>query len=570
MIKPSGFKATRNLGAIGALMILGGCGDGGGGSVASVSAPAGPTTNTTLASLVASQSFANNAATATDTIAASANVTAASSTSQPLTFSYDLASNSYTVSTQGRSQTFAPSTQTSATGGIAVYSVTSGTTTDRLTIETASVTGYGSTSPQYSGLGYWQRTVTGSGSSDVSVDFFIYGIGSAASAVPHTGSAAYATSVYGLVSPIGSEARFFQGTGRMDVDFLDGLLTTSATLSETGIVSQAKYGSGATINGSGTLSSNANAFSGSLVYTGLNSKSSGTLSGQFYGPTAQELGASFSTTGADGSSASGVIWGNQNSSLPPVNQTTVNIVADQTFAAQGAQMTNSASPAPTFAAGTVAVTTAGAVTLTPAGLPTATLTSSNIITGTNANFTSYSQTNANGTIAVNLYKVGSSNTELALTYMSFGNWQGPVAAGSSTTATSWFAYGLGTDASVIQARTGSASYSGVAYGTAYNSATNASAGVTGTASFAVNFDMQGYFGSFGLKNTTTNYGTFNVSGSLAAGVAQTASVTGVTAGTGTFQPAFYGPNGQEFGGPFQISIPGATTTIVGVAAGKGG
>jgi hypothetical protein len=101
------FKAAGNLGAIGAIMMLSGCGDGGGGSVASVSTPAAPTSNTTLASLVASQSFANNAASETDTIAASANVTAASSTSHPLTFSYDLASNSYTVSTQGRSQTFA-------------------------------------------------------------------------------------------------------------------------------------------------------------------------------------------------------------------------------------------------------------------------------------------------------------------------------------------------------------------------------------------------------------------------------------------------------------------------------
>ena len=564
------FRAAGNLGAIGAIMMLGGCGDGGGGSVASVSKPAASASNITLASLVANQSFANNAASETDTIAASANVTAASSSSHPLTFSYDLASNSYTVSTQGRSQTFAPSTRTSATGGIAVYALTSGTTADRLTIETASVTGYAATSPQYSGLGYWQHTVTGSASSDVSVDFFVYGLSSAASAVPRTGSAAYATSVYGLVSPIGSEARFFQGTGRMDVDFVDGLLTTRAALSETGIVSQTNYGSGAAINGSGSLSSSANAFSGSVVYTGLNNKSNGTLTGQFYGPTAQELGASFATTGTDGSSASGVIWGNQNSSLPPVNQTTVNIVADQTFAAQGAQMADSGNPTPTIAAGTVAVTTAGAVTVTPAGLPTAKLTSSNIITSSNANFTAYSQANANGTIAVNLYKVGSDNAELALTYMSFGNWQGPAAAGSSTTATSWFAYGLGTDAAVIQARTGSANYSGVAYGTAYNSATNASASVNGTASFAVNFDMQGYFGSFGLKNTATNYGTFNASGSLANGMAQTGSVTGVTAGTGTIQPAFYGPNGQEFGGPFQIFLPGASTTIVGVAAGKSG
>ena len=66
-----------------------------------------------------------------------------------------------------------------------------------------------------------------------------------------------------------------------------------------------------------------------------------------------------------------------------------------------------------------------------------------------------------------------------------------------------------------------------------------------------------------MKSATTNYGTFNVSGVLASGAAQFGSLTGVTAGAGSILPAFYGPNGQEFGGPFRISIPTATTTIVG-------
>jgi len=627
------FKALGIPCTIGAIMLLGGCGgDGGGGSVASVSTVATPTTSTTLADLVASQSFANNAASAHDTIAASANVSAASSTSQALTFSYDLPSNSYTVSTQGRSQKFAPANlltaaQSGAGGGISVYSITSGTTTDRLTIEAASITGYSATSPQYSGLGYWQRTVTGTGSSDVTVDFFIYGLPSTAAQVPRTGSAAYATSVYGLVSPIGLEARFFQGTGRMDIDFANALMTTSATLSETGIVSQTNYGSGATLSGSGSLSSSANAFTGTVVYTGLNSRSSGTLAGQFYGPVAQNLGASFTTTGIDGSSASGVIWGNENSSLPPLAQTVASTststststsgststtttapVTTQSYAIQGAQMVESASPTTAIAAGTISISSDGGATVAPAGLTSVTLTSSNAVnttststttgtsgtsgtsgttsappstgtstttaTGTvastNTNFSDYVVTNANGTTAINLYKPGSANTEVALTYMSFGSWQGPATPGSSTQAVSWFTYGLATSASVIQARSGSANYTGVAYGTAYNSATNASAGVTGTATFAINFDMQGYFGSFGLKSAGTDYGTFNASGSLASGVAQTGTLTGVTAGSGTIVPAFYGPAAQEFGGPFKISIPSANTTIVGVAAGKGG
>jgi hypothetical protein len=532
----------------------GSSGSSGSGSSSTTTTTAAPT----LATLTASQTFANNAATSTATIAAStANVTTSASTSQPLTIAYDLAANSYTITTQGRTQTFGAANLVSATNGVAIYSTTSGATTDRLTLESANVSGYQSIYPQYSGLGYWQRTVSGNASSSISVDFFLYGLNTAASAVPRTGQAVYDTSVYGLVTEPGLEARFFQGSGQMNVDFAQGLFTTSATASETGIVTQSNYGSGVTITGSGTLSSTANALTGSITYSGLSSTSSGTLSGQFYGPTAQELGAAFTTSGGDGSSTSGVIWGNQDSAASPANLTLTDIVATQTFTATEATTGPSGTSLGTAA---VILAPAGLVTVTPAGQTGTTFTSSDIVTGSNANFTSYSQ----GGVALDLYKAGSSNTELALTYSDFGSWTG------SSGNTAWFVYGLGTSASVIQAHTGSASYTGVAYGTAYNSSTGTSASVSGTAAFTVNFDLEGYSGSFGLKNATTNYGTFNTTGTIAAGVAQVGGVTGVTAGTGTFAPAFYGPTGQEFGGPFQIAIPGQSTTIVGAAVGKGG
>jgi hypothetical protein len=561
---------------VSALLALGGCSGGGGGGMATVTPtpPPPPPTNTSLASLVASQNFANNAATQTATIdTTTENVTAGASTSQALTVAYDVTANSYTITTQGRSQTFAPANMTSAANGIAIFAITNGSTADRLTLESASVTGYSSSYPQYSGLGYWQRTTTGTGSSsDVSVDFFTYGLNSTASQVPRTGQSAFGTSVYGLVTLPGSEARFFQGTGRMDVDFLDGLFNTVATAGETGIQSQTNYGSGTVITGSGTLSSSANALSGTITYGGLNSKSTGTVNGQFYGPAAQELGAAFTTSGNDGSSTSGVIWGNQNSTLAPVNLTIANIVADQSFVSSEAQVPevpNGAGMTLFIETGEVDVTAAGAITVSPHGLPSVTVTSADKVAGSNANFTAYSQAYGNGAIAVDLYKPGSANTELALTYLTFGSWQGPRSSGSSSTATSWFVYGMGTAPSVIEARSGSANYTGVAYGTAYNTATASSANVNGTASFTVNFDLGGYSGSFGLKNATTNYGTFNATGTMATGT-PFGSLTGTTAGSGIIMPAFYGPAAQEFGGPFQITIPGSTTTIVGAVAAKGG
>jgi hypothetical protein len=160
---------------------------------------------------------------------------------------------------------------------------------------------------------------------------------------------------------------------------------------------------------------------------------------------------------------------------------------------------------------------------------------------------------------------------LQLTYASFGAWQGPQnTTYGNGTVVQYFVYGLDTISNVLAARTGSANYTGVAYATAYNAATNTSAGVNGTARFAVNFDLGGYSGSFGLKNTSTDYGSFNVGGAISNGAAAQGSITGVTAGSGQFNPAFYGPTGQEFGGPFQISIPATNTTIVGAAVSKTG
>jgi hypothetical protein len=237
-----------------------------------------------------------------------------------------------------------------------------------------------------------------------------------------------------------------------------------------------------------------------------------------------------------------------------------NIVSDQTFTAQGAQFTGAVGTSATLGAGTVELNPSGAITVSPAGLSSVALTSSDKVSSGNANFTAYDS----GGTQVSIYKAGSSNTELALTYSTFGSWQGPSGG------TSYFVYGLATDPAVIAARTGSANYTGVAYGTAINTATAVIASVNGTATFAVNFDMGGYSGSFGLKNSSTNYGTFNVSGTITSGTANVGGVTGVTAGSGTIAPAFFGPTGQEFGGPFQIAIPTATTTIVGAVVAKGG
>lgn len=563
--------------AIIAVLILAGCGGAGNDQVASTPAPmptSTPAVTTSLAKLVASQSFGNVAAGLTATIdATSGKTTAGTAAADQLTFSYDLPSNTYTVAVNGRSQSFAPSSQASAANGVGVYSVANGATTDRLTLEFASLSGYAAASPQYSGLGYWQHTVGSAASNAVNVDFFIFGLPSSAAQVPRTGQAAYATSVYGLVNVPGQDTRFIQGSGRMDVDFADGVFTTSASASETGIVDQSNYGTGATLSGSGTLSASANAFSGTVTYTGLAAKASGTLQGQFFGPKAQELGAAFSAAGSDGSSASGVIWGNQNGTLTPQTIALGTITGDQTFAAASVVTSVPAgggSPTQASGAGSVEVNPGVAITVALPGLATQVLTGANQITTAPANFVGYQTGSGSSAVTVDFYKTGSANSEVALTYLTFGSWTGPAGtAANSPDATAWFAFGLPSTASAIAARSGSASYAGVAYGTAF-AANGSGSAVSGKASFSVNFDLGGWTGSFTLKGAAADYGSFNATGTIAAGVAQAGGVTGTTAGSGSFAPTFYGPTGQEFGGPFHLAIPGQGTTIAGVIAAKGG
>lgn len=566
------------------LLTLAACGDGGGGTVNSGGSTPPPASNTSLASLTVSQSFTNNAATQTANFAlGTGNTNSGSSDTQALVISYDATNSSYTISTQGRSATFAPADLVSQASGVAVYSKTKGNTTDRLTNLAANVTGYDSAGPKYSGLAYWQRYTVDGTSEATTFDIFTYGLDTPATGVPRTGQAAYNTTVFGLVTVPGSEPRLIQGYGRFDVSFVDGVFTTSAATTEKGLVTGNAYaGDTIGIAGSGALSSTNGTFSGTVTYAGSGNGSTGSLAGRFYGPTGQELGAEFTTNGTDGSAASGAIWGIKSTSLTPLNLTLANLATDQTFTAASAQVVTGGSGSTAYAntdSGTTqaALTTAGGIALTPvnSSMTAASFAKTDAIIASDPNFASYRKTENGLTRTLDTYTPGSANKELALTYLTFARWRDtPVSPTGVTSLAQYSVYGLGTPAIAIAARTGSAHYAGFAYGTAYDGSNATGAAVKGAASFDVSFALGGYSGSIALKNSATDYGTFNVSGTIESGLAQVGTLTGVTAGSGRIGPSFYGPKGQEFGGPFLISVPNgtgtATTTIVGAAVAKGG
>jgi hypothetical protein len=350
--------------------------------------------------------------------------------------------------------------------------------------------------------------------------------------VPRTGQAAYSTNVFGLATTPGYEPIAFQGTGRFDVNFLTGVFSTSASTTETGLVTgYGVSGGGVGITGSGHLSSSDGTFSGTVGYGGQNASGQGALAGRFYGPNGTELGATFSASGADGSAASGAIVGVQNSSLAPTNLNLTNLVADQLYYIQGEQFVRMQTPTGDVnASATLGYSQAQqsvsgnfSVTTPTTEFQGGTFAATDQVSARLPNFTSYQKTTNGQVSTLDLYKTGAGNTELALTYLSFGRWGAvvPENGGFTANASYYFVYGFRTDASAIAARTGTASYNGVAYGAGFNAATGTAYDVTGTSAFNVDFSHSTYSGALALKGGgsagTANFGSFGFAGALSSG-----------------------------------------------------
>ncbi|WP_414714436.1 transferrin-binding protein-like solute binding protein [Sphingobium sp.] len=111
-----------------------------------------------------------------------------------------------------------------------------------------------------------------------------------------------------------------------------------------------------------------------------------------------------------------------------------------------------------------------------------------------------------------------------------------------------------------------------------NSTTGASYAITGTSSYDVNFSSQSYSGALRLSGTGSsgpvNFGLFTFDGAMVRGQGVSTPLNQGATAVGTVTTQFYGPTGQEIGGPFQLTVPtgspGAGTSIAGAALAKGG
>ncbi|HKX87740.1 MAG TPA: hypothetical protein VJM13_00900, partial [Sphingopyxis sp.] len=212
---------------------------------------------------------------------------------------YDATTQGYTLTVNDRSQTFLPADidpgQSNAT--ITVYVRTAGSTTDSLTLTNAGTSG--PLTYRYVGSAFWQRTINGLTSISGNVDALVYGALTAANAVPRTGQAHYELGLLGAFARSGGVTSV-SGDGAMQVDFASGRLAADVRLGNTG----------GSWQGTGTVASTGNGFSGDFASFISDRQYTGQFSGHFFGPGAEEAGAAFHGRSAgDGSVFVGTIMG---------------------------------------------------------------------------------------------------------------------------------------------------------------------------------------------------------------------------------------------------------------------
>lgn len=560
-----------------AAMLLAACGGSGGNRGVAPIAPPPPTpaptptpTNSSITNLTVDQSFGGPAATSDSEFNLTSGTTVRSGGAPAsLSVSYNAAARSYTLVLGDRTQTFAQTDRgESPIPGEALYQKSTDQGRDRLTLVTTPYTG--DTTNRYVGMGFWQRSNTANGRQTDQFTTFVYGLDTPATAMPRSGRANFEIDVFGLSTVPGFEPSVFQGQGNFNVDFLAGIFSTQTYLTEQGLLTGSGVtGGGIELVGAGRLSSGDSTFSGNVTVGGRNANLSGVLSGKFYGPGAEELGASFSATNADGATATGSFTG-QRANGAPVNLTLTNMVTTQLFYAQGTALFLQTIDGRAGAhathhplTGQLNDRTSGNFSFGPglSTMPGGEFTTASIVPGGDPNFTTYEKRFGERDVRLELYKVGEANRELALTFTSLGRWQSSERNNVVTERQyHHFVYGLETPARLLAARTGSASYDGIVYGAGGNRTTGAHYDVRGTSRFDVDFSNQSYSGALVLNgrngSEAVDFGSYGFSGRLSAWAKQSAAtLMHGTTGIGEIRTQFYGPGGEEIGGSFGLVVP---------------
>jgi hypothetical protein len=495
-----------------------------------------------------------------------------------MTISYDATSKTYTIQSAGLTAAFSDSDLQPSPGGDLVYSNQNG----RLTLVTWPYSG-ASGRNRYTAMGYWQRNTRSPGLQQTEFSTFTYGFGTPATSLPRTGTAHWLTDIFGMLSMPTLELRTVQGSADFDVDFAAGVFKLDGRLIEINVLTNGGNPAPASFQAGGSLSADGS-YGGLLSYQSSSGAMHGSLAGQFYGPAAEEIGASFSAEGPGGV-LTGALTGQRNS-VASSAQGLKNVTLTGATATERVQ-----GPAVGLAVDPVARSdflgtdvTLGAGGPLKAGFQFSYDLDPKDRIASSPNFITYGATIGVTPVTVALYKVGSENGELALTYTSFISWTwGEIPDAYKMIAHRYWdanygVYGIRTPPELIAARTGAASYDGLIYGKA--GTLGGTYDLTGTSRFDVDFSASRYTGSLningaGAGGSTVAFGQFGFSAPIDANGMKEASIVGASvnpSAVNTIRPQLYGPTGQEIGAAFlfNISHPTAPNGLVmtGVALAK--
>ncbi len=477
-----------------------------------------------------------------------------------LSIVYDASNQSYTITTAGRTATFAPADLVVSGSADFISFEKIGATSQALTLTKPGNTG--ALTYRYVGGGAWERATVANGVLDFTYDPFTYGAETTDSLVPRTGTGIYAVS---LVGARAMEAPFaMAGSGSLQANFLDGSLSTSGVLTsidvDTGLIKSIGI-----FFGSATIASSNN-FAGNFSMDD-GKRFTGSWSGRFYGPAAEEVGAAWSFASADGEVGAGYLLGRQDATVGGINTTLAQLDYDVLFDHRFSQIMFNNNGTGVSAADPVLLRSSAQFSYTKAidtflyadstrGISTSFKATDKVAAESTSALTVYKMTGADGIgYKLSLNKAGAGNTAIALSYASFGHWERAQSAGADR-IDRWFAYGLRTNG--FQIPTGTASFSGIIRGTAARLSGGALYSLSGTSSFAMNFGAGTFTGSLNpigtslVDGSTRNFGTLNFArGAVDIDAGLSADIVNSSnAYLGFFEGGLYGPNATEVAGSF--------------------
>jgi hypothetical protein len=216
------------------------------------------------------------------------------------TVKYDAASKSYIVRDTGNvsaTSSFGPGNKVGAESNATytVYRKAAGGSTETFTMLNA---GAGNPAIQltYATFAHWRKVTPGGGMSGATAQsdtYFVFGFKTEKASMPVTGSATYTTLLDGTFSDP-NKSYNIDGTGSLTANFGTGGLIFGATMTGTPASGPALvFGP---INGTGTIKAGSSSFSAN----GANADYRMDMSGYFFGPAADEIGATFSLSGKGG------------------------------------------------------------------------------------------------------------------------------------------------------------------------------------------------------------------------------------------------------------------------------